>query len=230
MAKKYIICLFLTVSIASIAISNSVQVANASVSNDYFVDYDTVAVDTVPDIDFIDEDGVIHSAWGEFVPAYNLDYNDDYAVTSVAGVDFGDSRYTAMSKFQSRFGYHYTDNGTNITFYSPNIGGHEFTFGEFYFDNNKFAAAQLIKVFKSNEFTKAKQFRDLLATQYGAKYKNINSCIDKNGYKYYRCGRIVKNAYPIMIYVFKGQSKGGQMMYYVHVDYFDIDSSLNNDI
>ncbi len=169
MAKKYIICLFLTVSIASIAISNSVQVANASVSNDYFVDYDTVAVDTVPDIDFIDEDGVIHSAWGEFVPAYNLDYNDDYAVTSVAGVDFGDSRYTAMSKFQSRFGYHYTDNGTNITFYSPNIGGHEFTFGEFYFDNNKFAAAQLIKVFKSNEFTKAKQFRDLLATQYGAK-------------------------------------------------------------
>lgn len=239
MAKKFIIVFFLLISIANFAINNPVRI-NVGGSDGAFdeydtlavdtTEYDTLAVDTVCDIDYIDDDGVIYSTWGNFVPAYNPDYDDDYAVTTVAGVDFGDSRYTAISKFKSRFGYQYIDNGTNITFYSPNVGGNDFTYGEFYFDNDMFAAAQLIKVFKSNEFAKAKQFRDLLATQYGTKYKNINSRIDKDGYKYYRCGRLVKNAYPIIIYVFKGQSKGGQMMYYVHVDYFDIDSSLNNDI
>ena len=190
---------------------------------------DTVAVDTA-DIDYIDDNGVIHSSWGDFILAIGPDYDDDCAVTSVAGVEFGDSKYKVIPKLQSRFGYDYREYGTYISFTNPTIGGNDFTFGYFYFDDSKFAAAQLIRVFKTSEFTKAKQFRDMLASQYGKKYKNINSKIDADGYKYYRCGRVVNSKYPIMIYLFKAASKGGQLMYYVHVDYFEINKSLNNDI
>lgn len=193
------------------------------------IDYDTVAVDTA-DVDYIDDNDVVHSSWSDYIASVVSDYDDNYAVTSVAGVDFGDSKYNVIPKLKLRFGYNYREYGTYISFVNPTIGGNDFTFGDFYFDNNKFIAVQLIRVFKITEFTKAKQFRDMLASQYGTKYKNINSKIDKEGYKYYRCGRIVSSKYPIMIYLLKTASKSGQIMYYVHVDYFEINKSLNNDI
>ena len=180
---------------------------------------DTAAVDTV---DFDDLDPV---DW------YNPDYDPTYKVTSVAGVDFGSSRYSVLSKLKERFGYSYRENGNCISFMDVNIGGFEYEFAEFHFSRNGLCYVQLQKHFDVNKFDKAKIFRDNIASSYGRKYKNIKSRIDdRTKIKYYVCGMMENRKYPIVIDLIKSTSKGGQTFYYVTVDYFTMDDAVNDDI
>lgn len=228
-----IVCAVMVFLITGIAHSSSVT--NNRLEDYCF--YDTTAVDTAAcdtaevdtsSYDYV-EDNVFYGIGGN-IPKYDPDYDDDYAVTSVAGADFGDSRDLVMSKLKSRFGYDYTNNGASVSFFEPTLGGYDYTYGEFYFMKDKFVAAQFVRIFPLNEFVKAKKFRDSVAGQYGLKYKNIKSRIDKKGFKYYICGQVVNNRYPIMISLRKSESKGGKWYYYVYTDYFEIINSLNDEI
>lgn len=206
---------------------------------------DTGDVDTIDTVDFsnaetfnidsIGADGTIYAAGKTFsllgdMKFYNPDFDEDYAVKSVAGVEFGTKRYSAIEKFKSRFGYSYTDNGTYVTFREPSIGGNDFSYAEFYFKGDTFCAACLTRLFELSDFNKAKAFRDRLATQYGNKYENIKSRIDKAGFKYYLCGMVENGRYPIWIGIEKSQSKGGKTYYYVSISYYDFEVSLKSDI
>lgn len=161
---------------------------------------------------------------------YDPDYDIDYKVTSVAGVKFGESEYSVKSDLKSHFGYDYKDYGSNILFLEPTIGGTTYTFGDFYFSEKKFAAAKLTKTFPLSQFQKAKDFRDMVAYQYGSKYANIHSKIDEQGYKYYVCGMVEDDKYPIMIFIIKGEGNDGKLRYYVTVSYFNFIEALSDDI
>lgn len=161
---------------------------------------------------------------------YDPDYDIDYKVTSVAGVKFGESEYSVKSDLQSHLGYNNKDFGAYIEYYEPTIGGINFTFGDFYFANKKLAAAELTKIFPLNQFQKAKDFRDMVALQYGSKYANIHSNIDRNGYRYYVCGMVEDDRYPIVISIIKGEGKDGKTRYYVMVNYYNVTEALNDDI
>lgn len=161
---------------------------------------------------------------------YDPDYDIDYKVTSVAGVKFGESEYSVKSDLKSHFGYDYKDYGSNIVFLDPTIGGTTYTFGDFYFSEKKFVAAKLTKIFPLNQFQKAKDFRDMVALQYGNKYANIHSQIDEHGYKYYVCGMVEDDRYPIIISIIKGEGNDGKTRYYVTVYYFNYIEALSDDI
>ncbi len=163
---------------------------------------------------------------------YDPDYDLDYEVVSVAGVKFYESKSKATSEFNSRFGILGSeDSGSYITYYdNPTIGGIKFSYASFYFTSDKFTAASLVKHFSVNEFNKAKEFRDIVAAQYRQKYRNMKSFVDSFGRRAYKCGMVENNRYPILIYISKGKSNGGQMRYYVYVDYYDSTESVNGDI
>lgn len=161
---------------------------------------------------------------------YDPDYDIDYKVTSVAGVKFGAPEYSVKSELRSRLGYNNKDFGSYITYFEPTIGGTTYNFGDFYFADGKFVAAELTKVFPLSQFQKAKDFRDMVALQYGMKYENIHSKIDNNGYKYYVCGMVEDDRYPILISLLKGKSNDGKIRYYVTVEYYSIQEALRDDI
>lgn len=194
-------------------------IANTDDDN-WIYDEDTIAVDTVA-VDTID-----------FYEEYNPNYDNDYAVTSVAGIDFGDSKETVMSELHSRFGYDDKDEGNMITFYEISIGGVDYSFAHFFFLKGKFVSATLTKYFPVNNFQAAKNYRDRIARQYGSKYRNIISRTDKNGIKYYLCGRLDVFLYPIEILLEKTKGKDGISRYYVSVNYYShrINAALNDDI
>lgn len=197
------------------------------------VDYDSIIVveEVVEEVadEVIEE--LVEEVAEEVVEEYDPDYDADYEVVSVAGVKFNDIRYNVVSKLKERFGYdNIKDNGSVFTVYEPNIGGINFKYADFFFNNSRLIAATLVKNFKLSEFNLAKKDRDAIAQQYGLKYKNIKSKIDKNGIKYYICGMVENNRYPIIITLRKGLSNGGTTYYYLEVRYFDILPSLNSDI
>lgn len=163
---------------------------------------------------------------------YDPDYDSDYEVISVAGVKFNESKSKAISEFNSRFGYLSSeDSGSYITYYNaPTIGGIKFSYASFYFTSDKFTAASLIKWFPISAFNKAKEFRDNVAAQYRQKYMNMKSFVDSFGRRAYKCGMVENDRYPILIYITKGKSNGGQMQFYVCVDYYDSTESVNDDI
>ena len=185
-------------------------------SDDEVLEVDTVCADT------IDGD------WDE----YNPDYDDEYAVTSVAGIEFGDDRSTVMSQLHSRFGYSEEDEGNIVTFLNINVGGIQYNYAEFYFLKEKFVGAVLTKYFSINNFQTAKNYRDRIARQYGQKYRNITSEIDRNGMKYYLCGRLDYGFYPIIIDIQKSRGRDGVYRYYLKVKYnaYLIYAALESDI
>ena len=119
-----------------------------------------------------------------------------------------------------------------VTFLNINVGGIQYNYAEFYFLKEKFVGAVLTKYFSINNFQTAKNYRDRIARQYGQKYRNITSEIDRNGMKYYLCGRLDYGFYPIIIDIQKSRGRDGVYRYYLKVKYnaYLIYAALESDI
>lgn len=221
--KIIILCAICAQSLICIVSCNHAKAQIVSNYDDVWdedaVDVDTAAVDTV-------DCEVSH---------YNPDFDDRFKVTSVAGVSFGTSRSSALSALRSRFNYNDVDEGNCVTFYDDvSIGGVNYNYARFYFNNDKLVAASLVKYFSIKNFQAAKNLRDRIAGQYLMKYRNMYSNTDHNGIKFYQCGRVdlMLFRYPIAIYITKSKGRDGIMRYYVTVDYYSykMSSALNEDI
>ncbi len=147
-------------------------------------------------------------------------------VTSVSGCKFGDSRSNVSQHLRRRFGAPIKDDDYNMSFANVEIGGTLYDAAFFYFKRNpktarvEFVSAEFQKQFFITDEEEAKALYGNLVSQYGKKYTNIISDVTDDGMLYSACGSSKEYPLPILISVGKSLSRGGDMYYYVTVDYF----------
>ena len=168
--------------------------------------------------------------------AQSLDTNGA-EVTSVAGIKFGLSKYSFKSEMHERFSSsYYEEDGNIITVDNISVGQLQYDYAEFYFKDDKFVAASLVKSFPVNNFQAAKNYRDDIADRYCLKYRNMNSFTGPDKIKFYLCGKPeIKGdtySFPIRIELGKYKSRKGIYRYYVSVHYFKFRmfDAMNEDI
>ena len=147
-------------------------------------------------------------------------------VTSVAGCKFGDAKSDVSNTLKKRFGSPLDEDDKVMTYYNIEIGGTLYEGADFYFRYNpktrrsEFVSAKFQKHFNTWEEDNAKAMYDAVVSQYGRKYTNLESGTLDDGLIYSRCGSSQQYPLPIFIYMEKSLSKGGDMYYYVVVEYF----------
>lgn len=149
--------------------------------------------------------------------------SEGQTVKSVAGIEFGTDKQTAISDLIDHFGYDYKEEGDAIIFYNVTIGGIYYDFANFYFRYSKFVSADFYSAYTLSKVNDAKDKRESIYNVYIKKYFVVEERTNEAGFKYYVIGASVykdDNHYPIMIYISKSESKGGDMFYYVHTKYY----------
>ena len=154
----------------------------------------------------------------------NPDYAEENKVTGVAGVKFGDSRESVKRVIETKSSQILESDSHHIIFSKTKVGGITYSYAEFYFlPGRGLVAVNLSKSFYSWQEEEAKAMFDNLVAQYKSKYTNLKEN-DEGTYAF--CGAYTddyKDMPPIVISRKKSLSRGGDMMYYVDVNYY-----LNN--
>lgn len=158
----------------------------------------------------------------ESIKKYDLDYAEENKVYGVGGVKFGDSKASVKSVILSKSERIVSEDAHSITFGDTKIGGVTYDFATFYFSSNQLISVNLQSAFyswrKEEALMKFKSIKD----QYGRKYSNLTELKDEEDLKGYNCGAFIDgyDYLPILISFQKSLSKGGDIMYYVEVDYY----------
>lgn len=154
------------------------------------------------------------------------------AVKSVAGCNFGDEKLAVVTKLTTRFGKRPYENTNNVLgFDGVEIGGKKYDYVEFFFKYNstsgrsELVSAQFQKRFFTFEEEAAKAWYGNVVSQYSRKYTNLHSSDDRGDFMASTCGATYTAAtgearYPIIITCEKTVSRGGEMYYFVLVNYF----------
>lgn len=147
-------------------------------------------------------------------------------VKSVAGVEFGTDRSSAMEQLRDRFGYDYDVNGERATFNNVTLGRTNYDEAEFFFKGGKFVAACFAKRFSISNVASAKKMREEIFNEYKEKYTHFGDCII-DGFKCYTLGYSMyyDKIWPIQIRVANSENGG---IYGTLVEYY-IDKYFNND-
>ena len=106
-------------------------------------------------------------------------------------------------------------------FYRVKIGGSIYDYATFYFLPDKgLVSVNLSRVFQSWQEEDAKEFYESAVAQYKSKYTNLHQNKEED---YAFCGAYTddyKDMPPIVISRKKSLSRGGEMKYYVDINYF----------
>lgn len=159
----------------------------------------------------------------ESIKKYDINFAEENKVYGVGGVKFGDSKASVKSVILSKSERIVSEDAHSITFRDTKIGGVTYDFATFYFSSNQLISVNLQDAFdswrKEEALMKFKSIKD----QYGRKYSNLTELKDEEDLKGYQCGAFIDgyDYLPIIISFEKSLSRGGDIMYYVLVDYYD---------
>lgn len=150
------------------------------------------------------------------------DYAEENKVYGVAGVKFGDSKQSVKSVMLSKSDRIVDEDAHSITFAETTIGGVTYDFAVFYFASNQLVSVNLQDAFYSWRKEEALMRFESVKSQYERKYGNLKELKDEEDLKGYNCGAYIDgyDYLPILISFQKSLSKGGDIMYYVQVDYY----------
>ena len=158
----------------------------------------------------------------EKVKQTSPDYAEENKVYGVGGVKFGDSKAYVKSVILSKSDRVVDEDAHSITFGDTKIGGVTYDFAVFYFSSNQLVSVNLQDAFYSWRKEEALMQFESVKGQYERKYSNFAQVKDEEDLKAYQCGAFIDgyDYLPIIISFDKSLSKGGDIMYYVQVDYY----------
>lgn len=150
------------------------------------------------------------------------DYAEENKVYGVAGVKFGDSKAYVKSVMYSKSDRLIEEDAHSMLFTDVKIGGVTYDYARFYFSSNQLISVNLQSVFYSWRKEEALMKFESIKNQYGRKYSNLTELKDEEDLRGYNCGAYIDgyDYLPIIISFQKALSKGGDIMYYVQVDYY----------
>lgn len=152
----------------------------------------------------------------------NPNYSEENKVYGVAGVKFGDSRETVRKVIGAKSEKLSDYDSHSLSYYKTQIGGTTYDFATFYFKQGKLVSVNLQKPFYSWRKEEALMFLENVKSQYERRYSNFRTMTDEEEAKIYLCGAYIDgyNYLPISISFEKSLSKGGNIIYYVTIDYY----------
>lgn len=178
---------------------------------------------------YIDRDAMISrfaSTMAETKGGVGSDYDESNAVKSVAGINFGGAKTDVRAQLLRKFGSPINENEHEITFSNVVVGDQNYDIAIFSFAYNKetkrqeFVSANFQRSFYSWEDDVACATFDAVASMYARKYTNENKKKDDPKEKFYVYGMLEDDYFPIGISLEKSVSRGGDMRWYVVVNYF----------
>lgn len=150
------------------------------------------------------------------------DYAEENKVHGVGGVKFGDFRQSVKSVMLSKSARLIEEDSHSIVFKDTKIGGATYDYATFYFSANQLVSVNLQDAFYSWRKEEALMQFENVKSQYERKYSNLTELKDEEDLKGYNCGAYIDgyDYKPILISFQKSLSNGGDIMYYVQVDYY----------
>lgn len=156
----------------------------------------------------------------------DADYDEANKVTAVAGCKFGAAKTDVRTQLIKKFGNPTSEDEHEMFYKKVTIGGQLYDMAIFYFMYNpatkrqEFVAASLQQSYYEWEDEKAREQFSITSSQYGRKYTNENKKTDKYNEKNYLYGMLEDDYYPICVSMEKSLTKGGDMRWFVVVNYF----------
>lgn len=153
----------------------------------------------------------------------SLNYAEKNKVYGVAGVKFGDSKQNVKNVILTKSKGISSEDSHCTTFYDVSVGGRIYDYATFYFSANQLVSVNLQDAFYSWRKEEALMQFENVKSQYERKYSNLTELKDEEDLKGYNCGAYIDgyDYKPILISFQKSLSKGGDIMYYVQVDYYN---------
>lgn len=163
----------------------------------------------------------LHLAF-EKVKQTSPDYAEENKVYGVGGVKFGDSKAYVKSVMYSKSDILLEEDAHSMLFTDVKIGGVTYDFARFYFSSNKLVSVNFQSAFHSWRKEETLMKFESIKSQYERKYSNLTELKDEEDLKVYQCGAYIDgyDYLPILISFQKSLSKGGDIMYYVVVEYY----------
>ncbi len=161
------------------------------------------------------------------------DYDEKNKVTSVAGVNFGDSKENVKRVISAKSDRLLQSDEYSLNFYKVRVGGTTYEYAKFYFKKGEgLVSVNLQQPFRSWRKEEALMMYENTKSVYQRKYTNYRDVVDEDENKGGVCGAYEDGYMPIIISFTKSLSQGGDIMYYVQVDYFHnrIATLYDNDI
>lgn len=158
----------------------------------------------------------------EKVKQTSPDYAEENKVYGVGGVKFGDSKAYVKSVMYSKSDRLLEEDAHSVLYSDVKIGGVTYDFARFYFSSDQLISVNLQSAFYSWRKEEALMKFESIKDQYGRKYSNLTELKDEEDLKIYQCGAFIDgyDYMPILISFQKSLSKGGDIMYYVQVEYY----------
>lgn len=153
------------------------------------------------------------------------DYKEENKVYGVAGVKFGDDMATVKRVIAPKSEKLTDSDSHTLTYYKTKIGGSTYDFATFYFMQGKgLVSVNLQNAFYSWKKEEAEMAYEGIISQFKRRYSNFQVRQDERDEKMCTCGAYIDGYdYPPIIITFqKSLSKGGDIMYYVMVSYYEM--------
>lgn len=166
---------------------------------------------------------IIVNEMASMLKDFSPDYAKENKVTGVAGVKFGDSRETVRKTIFTKADKILESDAHSLNYYKVKIGGVTYDFATFYFSGAKgLVSVNMQSSFYSWRKEEAKMAYESVKAQYSRKYTNFKVIKDDPEEKACTCGAFIDgyDYAPIIITFQKSLSRGGDIMYYVEVDYY----------
>ena len=150
------------------------------------------------------------------------DYAEENKVYGVGGTKFGDSKERVKEVMRTRGNFDYSSDTHSINYKDVKIGGITYQYVTFYFKNGKLVSVNMQQPFYEWRDTEAKMMYENVSDQYKRKYSNFKELLNDEDDKLSTCGAYIDgyDYKPIHVSLDKSLSKGGDIMYYVIVDYY----------
>jgi len=151
------------------------------------------------------------------------DYAEENKVTGVAGVKFGDEKESVRKVITAKAQEFIASDAHSLNFYKVKIGGITYDYVTFYFAAGKgLVSVNMQRAFHSWQQEEARMAYENTINQFSHKYSNLKVLQDDPDEKLSTCGAFIDgyDYKPIIITLQKSLSKGGDIMYYVQVDYY----------
>lgn len=159
----------------------------------------------------------------EIMKASDPDFAEENKVTGVAGVKFGDSRENVRKVVSAKAQQLLESDAHSLNYYKVKIGGVTYDYATFYFTAGKgLVSVNLQSSFYSWREEEAKMAYESVVSQFSRKYTNFKVLKDEPDEKASSCGAFIDgyDYKPILITFQKALSRGGEIMYYIQVDYY----------
>lgn len=150
----------------------------------------------------------------------------DRNLPSVCGVTFGEDYLSVENKLQKRYGEKSISSSRNeIIYYDFPMGNNNFNSVKFCFQYDKngksfFYGARFSLRFDLDNKSGAVLAREYISKTLSKKYGEKASTIGDDGIEYYFYGKHpFEDLYLISLYVVKGKSNGGELFYYLTMEY-----------